>query len=292
VTLPTTDTVVLYPAGATTSESAVVHVEPLDDGRLAILLDRTACHPVDSAWPDQGADRAVLDAGDVDIPVLDCVVGATDGENLFLGSEVPVRKGTEGWTFVVAHLVAEDAGLTEGDSVTVEVDAAYRAALSAGHTGCHLASLALNAALAGAWSKEVPADAAGSPNLDALAIETSTILERGSLDTYRIGKSLRKKGFDPSALDDLPALEATANATLGAWVAAGGDIHIERDGDLLTDRRFWVCALPDGEVRIPCGGTHAGSLAEFASVTVALETEQLEGALGLVMTTTATPAEH
>jgi alanyl-tRNA synthetase len=280
VTLPTTDTVVTYPAGDTTSESRVLHVESLDDDRLAVLLDRTACHPVDAGWPDQGADRGVLDAGDVTIEILDAVVAATDGTSVYLGADIPVRKGTEGWAFVVAHLVDADAGLTEGDSVTVEVDAGHRELISAGHSACHLASLALDRALAGAWSKD-------TRGFDATANETSTILERGARDTYRVGKSVRKTGFDPAALDDPAAVAAAVNATLASWVAAGGAIRIDRDGDLLTDRRYWVAELPDGEARLACGGTHVASIAELGAVSVELSTEQLEGALGLTMLTTA-----
>jgi alanyl-tRNA synthetase len=290
VTLPTSDTVVLYPAGTTTAEASVLHTEAVElDGatRLAVVLDRTACHPVDAGWPDQGPDRAVLDAGDVAIEVLDCVVGAADGSSLFLGSDIPVRKGTEGWAFVVVHLVDADAGLTEGDTVTVEADAAYRAALSAGHSACHLASLALNAALAGAWSKEPRPDSLGSPDFDGAANETSTILEHGARDTYRIGKSLRKAGFDPSALDDPPGLAAAVNATLASWTASGGAIRIERDGELLTDRRYWVAELPGGTARIACGGTHVMSVADLGTVTVTITTEQLEGALGMTMETRA-----
>jgi alanyl-tRNA synthetase len=282
VTLPTTGTVVTYPLGALTSESRVLHIEPLDDGRVAVLLDRTSCHPVDAGWPDQPADRGVLDAGDVSIEILDAVVAATDGATLYLGSDIPVRKGTDGWAFVVAHLVGEDAGLTEGDTVTVEVDAGYRAAISAGHSACHLASLALNAAVAGAWSKDARVDSLGAPDFDGAANETSTILERGARDTYRIGKSLRKSGFDPAALDDPDAVAALVNATLASW---SGVIRIERDGELLTDRRYWVADLPGGEARIACGGTHVGSVAELGAVTVQLTTEQLEGALGVTMLT-------
>jgi alanyl-tRNA synthetase len=223
-----------------------------------------------------------LDAGDVTIDILDAVVAATDGAALYLGGEIPVRKGTDGWAFVVAHLVGEDAGLTEGDSVTVEVDASYRAALSAGHSACHLAALALNAALAGAWSKDARLDSLGVPDFDGAANETSTILERGARDTYRIGKSLRKSGFDPAALDDPDAVAALVNATLASW---SGVIRIERDGELLTDRRYWVADLPGGEARIACGGTHVGSVAELGAVTVQLTTEQLEGALGVTMLT-------
>ncbi len=291
MTLPTTDTVVLYPGGMTTAEATVVHVESVElgDGRAfaAVILDRTACHPVDAAWPDQGPDRAVLDAGDLAIEVLDCVVGATDGTALYLGSDIPVRKGTDGWAFVVVHLVDGDASLTEGDTVTVEVDEAYRAAFSAGHSACHLASFALNAALAGAWSKDTAPDGYGSPDFDSAAIVTSAILENGSVDVYRVGKSVRKRGFDVSALDDPAALAASTNAILATWVAAGGAIRIERDGDLLTDRRYWVAEIAGVAARNACGGTHVASIGELGTVTVTLETEQLEGALGMTMVTRA-----
>ena len=77
------------------------------------------------------------------------------------------------------------------------------------------------------------------------------------------------------------------NATLASWIAAGGSIRIDRDGELLTDRRYWVAGLPGGEARIACGGTHVASLAELGTVTVAVETEQLDGAVGVTMVTRA-----
>ena len=227
---------------------------------------------------------ASLVAGDVTIDVREVWVAATDGVDLQV-ARISVRKGTDGWSFLVAHLVDGDAPLNEGDTVTIEVDPFYRDRISAGHSACHLASLALNAALAGAWSKEPRLDSLGSPDFDAAANETSTILERGARDTYRIGKSLRKAGFDPAALDDPAALAASVNATLASWIATGGEIRIERDGDLLTDRRYWVADLPAGEARIACGGTHVTSIGELGAITIVLETEQLEGALGMTMVT-------
>ncbi len=289
MTLPTSDTRVLYPAGVTSAEARVLHIEHIsgdfEPGRAVVILDQTPFHPVDVAWPDQGPDRGVLRVGAAVVDVLDCVVGATDGTALSLGADIPVRKGTEGWAFVVAHVIAQPDELAEGDTVTAEVDATYRAPLSAGHSGCHLASLALNAALAGAWSKEVATDGLGSPDFDGAAIEDSTIFENGSRDDYRVGKSMRKKGFDVTALDDPAALAVAVNATLTSWIAAGGDIRIDRDGDALTDRRYWVADLPGGQVRIACGGTHVSSLAALGAVVVALSTEQVEGAVELTMET-------
>lgn len=284
---PAAGTSVTYPSGATASTGTVVHVADAGGGRRAVVLDQTAFHPVDTAWPDQPADRGVLRVGDASWPVVDAVVGATQGEELLLGPSVPVRTGTEGWTFVVAHVVEGD-GIAEGATVDVEVDASYRAALSAGHTACHLASLALDAALAEAWRKDAPLDALGAPGFDALAIQESRILPDGSKDVYRIGKSLRRKGFDPAALDDPAALAARVDATLAEWLAGGGSVRIEADGPALADRRTWVCELPGAEARIPCGGTHVSSLGDLATVTVAFELVPVEGGLELTMTTTAT----
>ena len=280
-------TSITYPAGAITSTGTVVQVVDAGAGRTAIVLDETAFHPVDTAWPDQPADRGTLSSGGRTFEVIDAVVGATDGGELLLGSDVPVRTGTEGWTFVVAHLI-EGEGLAPGDVVEVDVDTAYRAALSAGHTACHLASLALDAALAGAWRKDVPVDALGVPAFDSLAISESRILPDASRDLYRVGKSLRRKGFDPAALDDLDDLAGRVNARLAEWVAAGGAVRIEADGPALADRRSWVCALPGAEARIPCGGTHVTSLADLAAVEVAFQRRQVDGGLELEMTTTAT----
>jgi alanyl-tRNA synthetase len=297
MTLPTSDTVVLYPLGAVCNDATVLHIEPLPDGRAAVLLDRTSVHPVDAAWPDQGPDRAVLRSASASLPVLDCVVGASDGERLVLGGDVP-RPGTEGWAFLVVHVVEEGSalgsGLAEGSAVSVEVDAEHRRALSLGHTACHLASLALNAALADRWTKQPKTDALGRPDFDKEAIESSVIVPWGSRDRFRLNKSLRRKGFAGEGLGDgvgdnsadgLAALGERIDATLAEWVESAADVRIERDGDLLTDRRYWVCELPEGTARIACGGTHATSLAELESVRVGLAVEDDDGTPVLVMTT-------
>lgn len=291
MTLPTTDTRVTYPQGAVGSTSRLLHVEMRDDGRRAVLLDTTAFHPVDNAWPDQGPDRGELIIGGRAWPVTDCVVGATDGTTLYLGAEAPVRKGAEGWAFVVVHLIDGDGSdgsdtsdsPGEGDDVTVRVDGGYRAAVSAGHTGCHLASLALNRALADRWKKDVAPDALGAPNFDALAIDTTVIGEFGSLDRYRLGKSLRRKGFSVEDLD-IEVTAAAVNGTLAAWTATGATIGIDVDGPGLTDRRRWICDLPGERAEIPCGGTHLTSLAGV-DVSVRLGLADLAGTPVLRMDT-------
>ncbi len=286
MTLPTTDTRVTYPRGDTDAAARVLHAERRDDGRHAVVLDTTAFHPVDHAWPDQGPDRGTLARGADSWSVVDCVVGATDGTALYLGAESPARKGTEGWAFVVVHLLdPQDHGgpVEEGDDVVVRVDARHRHAVSAGHTGCHLASLALNRAVAERWTKDVATDTLGAPNFDALAIDTTSIGDHGSVDHYRLGKSLRRKGFPVQDLDP-DALARTANATLAGWTATGAGISVEIDGPGLTDRRRWVCDLPGERAEIPCGGTHLTSLAGL-EITVALSLADADGTPVLRMDT-------
>ena len=288
--LPTTDTIVTYPDGATTSRGVVLHVEELSGSRSAVLLDTTAFHPVDTAWPDQPADRGVLVTASTEHLIVDGLTGGIHEGVLYLGADLPVRNGTEGWIFVVAHII-EGSGPAVGTAADVSVDAEYRTSLSAGHTACHLASLALDAALADAWTKQVPTDALGNPAFDALAIATSRIHPNSSVDVYRLGKSLRRKGFTVAALDDLGAIERRANSLLEEWRSGGGAIRIERDAHELSARRTWVCELGGGRTNIPCGGTHLHNLDELSGVTISLETEDLEGARQLTMTTSARLAQ-
>ncbi|TFD73334.1 metal-dependent hydrolase [Cryobacterium sp. Sr8] len=286
MTLPTQDTVVLYPSGSVRNAATVLHAEVLPGGRVAVLLDATSVHPVDAGWPDQGADAAVLRIGEIDHTVVDAIVGATDGAELHLGRDIPVGKGTEGWAFVVVHVLESGALAAEGDPVRVSVDAGARLRTSAGHTGCHVASLALNRAVADRWKKETRADGLGNPDFDGVAINVSLIRENGSTDTYRLGKSLRKKGFVTEGLaDDLAQVQDAINAALAGWVASGAAVRIERDGDLLTDRRYWVCELPEQTVRIPCGGTHVDSLAELGAPQVLLSLSEVDGTSVLTMET-------
>jgi len=203
--------------------------------------------------------------------------------------QLPVRRGEPGWAFVVVHTLSTDGPVPiEGEQVTLAVDAAHRAALSAGHTGCHVAALALNAALAGRWRKSVSTDGLGHPDFDQLAIVSSRIVPHGAVDRYRLGRSLRKKGFDVEGLaDELPAITAAANHTLTGWVALGAPIDLLVSGPRLTDLREWVCSLPEGTQRIPCGGTHLRSLADVAGIGVELRYDEIGDRAGgeLTMTT-------
>ncbi len=211
-----------------------------------------------------------------------------DGE-LFVDSAIPVKRGAEGWQFVVVHPLAGDHSLPVGSRVELQVDDAARHALSLGHSGCHLAALALNRVLTPYWRKEVSErDALGQPDFDRLAIQSSRVEPCGSREQYRIGKSLRKKGVNSEALlAGLTLIEDKVNQQLADWIAAGGEIRRSRAGEAIIDSRYWHCMLEGHEVTIPCGGTHVASLAELGEVKVQLT--QVEE--GFAMLTRVTPTD-
>lgn len=287
-------TVVTFPAGTVTGEGTVVRVGR-DAAGTVVILDETPFHPVDHTWPDQPGDagrlRAVDGAGDESVGVTEAVMAAEDAEGaLFVGSDIPVKRGTDGWTWLVAHRIDGDAPawLAPGATVRAEVDAARRAGLSRGHTACHLVSLALDLSLADLWRKDPGADALGTPDFEGRANQTSRIHEDGAVDDYRLGKSLRKAGFDSDGFaGSVGAREARINELLAGWIATGGAVEVTVDGPTIVDRRRWECELPEGRASIPCGGTHAASLSDFVSIAVALD---LSDPQLLVMTTTVVPA--
>ncbi|AUY50839.1 metal-dependent hydrolase [Streptomyces sp. CB01881] len=274
MTLPTTH--VSFPAGAVTGESPVLAVHPLDGGRYAVVTEATPFHPLDHTWPDQPADLGTLSVDGTELAVVDCLTGAVgpDGGAPLVGADIPVRRGDEEWSWLVLHVVDGDPGDLAGKVASLAVDTERRAALCASHSGCHLLALALNAALAPRWRKDPGrADAFGNPDFDSLAMDTSVMDTEASTDTYRLGKSLRKKGFTtdateefPALADALPALTEAVNRQLAAWVAADAAVRIDVPGPELTARRQWHCELPEGPAQIFCGGTHLHHLGELAEL--------------------------
>ena len=283
-------TVVTFPAGSVVGDSVISSVHASEAGAV-VIVDATPFHPVDHTWPDQPGDAGAIRLGEESVAVVEAVMAAVSDDGAFaVGADIPVKRGVEGWTWLVGHVLDAEAPawLTPGAEVSLEVDAELRAGLSRGHTACHLASLALDLAVADLWRKDAGADALGNPDFEGRSNQSSRIHEDGAVDEYRLGKSLRKAGFDTEAFAaTLSEREAAINAQLSAWVVSGASSLVETDGPTIVDRRRWHCALPDGDAVIPCGGTHARSLTEFASISVTLE---LTDPQTLVMTTTAVGA--
>lgn len=284
-------TTVTFPTGATSGEAVVTHAESSAEGAV-VVFDTTPFHPVDHTWPDQPGDAGTIITAENSVAVAEALMVATNDEGEFtVGNDIPVKRGADGWTWLVGHrLDSPDvpAWLEIGASATLDVDAERRAALSRGHTACHLASLALDLAVADLWRKDPGTDALGNPDFEARANQSSRIHEDGSLDEYRLGKRLRKAGFDSETFaTTLPEREERINAQLAVWVKSGATSDIETDGLSIIERRRWRCGLPEGDAVMLCGGTHVSSLREFESISVALEISDPQL---LVMTTSVVSA--
>lgn len=288
-----TPTLVTFTQSNWTLTSQVQLIQPLAD-KLCVVTQVTPFHPVSHIWPDHPADRGVLSALQGDFAVVDCQVGAIelDSGRLSVGKAIPVKRDQPGWVFVVVHMIAADANaVVVGEEVTLTVDKPYQQSLSRGHSAGHLAYLALNKVLAkGYWRKDADRkDPHGHCDFNSYAQVTSFVDQDSCIDTYRLGKTLRKRGLNSDdMLRDLPEIADQVNQQLADWLALGEPITLLRDADALTDSRYWQCDLHEGsKATIPCGGTHADSLDDFQSIVVTLtikDEQQIE------MRTRVTPA--
>lgn len=271
--------VITYPGGETRCVARVVAAvpRPSGDGGSVVVLDRTCFHPLDHTWPDQPSDSGHLLLGTEEIPVLDGVTCAFDGDGRFaVGTEIPARRGDEDYQFVVGHVVAAPVDtLPVGTEVEVLVDEDLRADLSTGHSACHVAAMALNEVTDGYWNKEARQDSRGHRDLDNQFITVSRIGRRTSTDSYRVGKSARKKGLRAQELlDELPSVETRLNDLLRSWIDSGGAITLTPQVCALDAKRQWTADLGGNPAVIPCGGTHLTDVAQLAGLTVRLTAEE------------------
>ena len=136
-----------------------------------------------------------------------CAVDTESGE-LYVGQEIPVKRDEAGWVFVTVHCLSADCSdLTLGQSVSLSVDKEYQLSLSRGHSAGHLSYLALNKVLTeqGYWRKDADRkDPHGNYDFNSYAQVTSFVTPDKCLDTYRLGKTLRKRGLNSA--DVLSAL--------------------------------------------------------------------------------------
>lgn len=241
-----------------------------------VVTESTPFHPVSHIWPDHPADKGTIQSNGEEFEVIDCQVGAIAlaTNTLYVGSAIPVKRDTDGWVFVVVHVLPRTESLKQGEHIALQVNKPYQLALSRGHSAGHLAYLALNKVLAeGYWRKDADRkDPHGNYDFNSYAQETSFVTPDKCLDTYRLGKTLRKRGLNSAdMLSDLRDIEHKVNDQLSEWLLRDEMITIECHGENLTDSRYWKCDLgEEGIAVIPCGGTHANHLSDFDSIQVTL----------------------
>ena len=243
-----------------------------------LVTDKTPFHPVSHIWPDHPADRGTITVNNQEYSVVNCLVGAVElaTNTLYVDKSIPVKRDQPGWVFVVVHCVdIQSNQLIIGESLLLSVDKTYQQALSRGHSAGHLAFLALNKVLTqqGYWRKDADRkDPLGHYDFNSYAQETSFVSEDKCMDTYRLGKTLRKHGLNSAeVLQHLIEIENEINQQLKSWLTSGHEISMRCQGEHLTDSRYWRCHLAEGElVEIPCGGTHIDTLKELQTIAVTL----------------------
>ncbi|MGF1874912.1 alanyl-tRNA editing protein [Photobacterium frigidiphilum] len=272
-----TPTHVLFTVPQWRTEAEIQLCEPATSRGVYVVTDRTCFHPVSHIWPDHPADKGTIALGDSCFDVAGCFTGAVDlaTNTLYVGTDIPVKRDTPGWAFVVVHYIAEDVQWSKGDTVILSVDEAYQQALSRGHSAGHLSSLALNKVLHNDyWRKDASRkDELGHYDFHSYAQQQSIVSEDKSTDTYRLGKTLRKRGLNTAdMLANLVALTELINQQLETWRQSGAAVVMRREGMQLTDSRYWQCDLGEGEIiEIPCGGSHIQSLSEYSVLYVEFE---------------------
>ncbi|MFD2177553.1 metal-dependent hydrolase [Veronia pacifica] len=259
---------------------------------VILVTHMTPFHPVSHIWPDHPADRGVVVHNNQHFAVIDCLTGAYQLESghLYIGRDIPVKRHEAGWLFVVVHIVDAPSAFTVGETVELAVDETYQHALSRGHSGAHFAALALNKVLHHAYWRKQPSrlDALGHYDFHAFAEQSSFVGEDSCKDTYRLGKTLRKRGLNSAdLLNDLSAVEDKVNHQLSEWRDSGQTITMHRHGPLLTDSRYWQCTIDNKRVEIPCGGTHILALSGLSKLAVTLHSPSEQE---VIMTTHTAPS--
>ena len=257
------ETHVTYPSGALKAMATIVVPEISHGSKKYIVTDTTPFHPEDHTWPDQPADTGWIQAEGQRTEISNALVGAFHQgmpDDICFGEEIPVRRGEPAWTFFVAHEIGDQKVKFEKNSqVLLSVDESKRAHISRQHSAAHFMSLAMNKCLVDFWNKDPKKhDCFGHANFDALAIQSSQISESSSIDTYRLGKSLRKKGFNAAGfISSRNEIEDCINTVLTTWLSEKPKCCVSPGESKLTAKRIWSAKLSNGMAEIQCGGTHA-----------------------------------
>ncbi|MBB3660055.1 alanyl-tRNA synthetase [Rhizobium sp. BK650] len=270
-----TSTRITFPGGETYGCGRVLFAAGADPGTAYIICDQTPVHPESFRWPDQPADTGLIAWGGIERRLINAYAGLLDqatGELRLHQAARDLGRCQDGWAGVVVHVVTVGELPAIGTEIEITVDRQRRQQLSAVHTAAHLASLSLNRALAPFWSNSTEVgDSLGSPDFDRHAITSSQIGLEGSTDVYRIGKTLRKKGFVfEAARAGLAGVESEVNAVIAKWLQEPMSVVVEPGHALLDSRRLWRCALEGRTAEMYCAGTHVGDLGEIADVNVTL----------------------
>ena len=192
-------TVVDFPAGVVSGSGTVERVETLGEA-VGIVADRTLFHPVDPSGPDQ---PGWMTPAPQRVPVLDCLVGAIDADGVLSGGRDHPRRRPR--PHVGGCPCRRCRGRTGGRSTRRPAGGRRTAGrFEPGPHGMPRLGLGAQCGRRDLWRKDVARDGIGNPDFDKIALTESRMVPDQARDTYRLGKSLRKKGFDTASFRESP----------------------------------------------------------------------------------------
>ncbi|KMW72512.1 hypothetical protein TI10_13735 [Photorhabdus luminescens subsp. luminescens] len=260
--------------GTLTLESNIIGVMKYEDGAILITQD-SPFYPKNYKWPDQLHDHGIISIDDKELAVTKVYTAGLINGHLYIDQEI-TKQATLPAKIMPAHYLPDLQGIYErdliGKTVTLSVNDKTRYRVSAAHSMAHFMSLALNKATNHIWSKVYDTDDLGNYNLDKASIYQSSITELQSVDIYRFGKSIKKKGFDKNILiENLDKINREVNNTLNNWLTQGAEITVEYKSKEISDTRLWKSTIDSTVVTIPCGGTHINNINEVKGVNVEIK---------------------
>ncbi|MBC9009766.1 hypothetical protein LWC05_08195 [Acetobacter sicerae] len=253
--------------------ASITGIVRLSDEFACVFLEITPFYPVDDKWPDQPSDKGTFILDGHAVEIIGCFRAWFQENQDRIFFDVKKESISAKYDCTVAHIVSIKSleFLSIGARVWPKVDAGYRRAMSRHHTASHLFSLALNQILHHVWDKDVSRDQRGYADFDRIAIESSKISEHCSIETYRIGKSLRKKGFKPTRLPLTSTMETDICNILDEWLLDRHAITVTPSRGPLSEKRVWSCSLGGTSITMPCGGTHLTNTAELGRVSCGIQ---------------------
>ncbi|WP_338884371.1 MULTISPECIES: hypothetical protein [Xenorhabdus] len=266
-----------FMTGQLSLNAIVIDVFKYDDGYI-VITNNSPFYPQNYKWGDQKSDIGVIAFNNHTLNIVKTYTAVIIDGKICIGHDIPDKLNSED-KLIPAHYLESLNGLEcqsmVGEKVKLSVDAEARYKISAAHSMTHFMSLALNKVANKYWNKDYDTDSLGNYNLDKAAIFKSSISELKSVDTYRFGKSLKKKGFDKASfLANIVSINEEMNLILKNWLSTGSEIQVEYTSKNIEDFRLWKSTVENRPVVIPCGGTHIKNTEEIQDVKVEIKPEE------------------
>ncbi|WFQ78470.1 hypothetical protein PXH59_12115 [Xenorhabdus sp. SF857] len=266
-----------FMTGQLSLDAIIIEAFKYNNGYI-VITSNSPFYPKNYKWGDQKSDIGVIVLNNQAVNIVKTYTAVIIDSMIYIDHDIPKKLNIED-KLIPAHYLESLNGLEcqsiVGAKVKLSVDAEVRHKISAAHSMAHFMSLALNKVTNKYWNKDYDKDSLENYNLDKAAIFKSSISELKSIDTYRLGKSLKKKGFDKASfLESIVSINEEINLILKNWLVTGSEIRVEYTSQDIGSLRLWKSTVENRPVVIPCGGTHIKNTEEIQDIKVEIKPEE------------------